>query len=162
MPDDEDMPIPPGQTFAGVLAELLRSRRMSQHQLARRLGVTDTSVSSWMRQRSGIHLPRVWQIADIFGADRNTLARLAGYPDQNPSAGVDIDPAMAALLEAERVHAQAELGGIPPVFWAAIIDAGSVARERAAHIARLAAQQGPPRTPNDVDKPRKRRKAAAA
>src|SRR5579884_4193732 len=110
--------------FPVWLEATMRSRGLSQAQLARRMGVAETQVSRWRR---GLAVPTVrslQRLAETFDVPRTSLEQLAGYPSGTPGdpdiddAGRDAElrayQALLGQLIAERVpHAlwQAYLAG---------------------------------------------------
>lgn len=73
----------PAPTFAEVFEQLRQDRGWSPAEVARRLGVYPTEVSRWRHGRGGISITNVRKVADLFGVDRTTMERLAGYGDSN-------------------------------------------------------------------------------
>lgn len=128
--------------FAGFFNALLESAGLSGAQAARRLGVAQSQVSRWRRGEGGITLENLERIAKEFSIDRSTLEQLAGFRDTYGAATQDTaDQEIKALLDAERAETHEELKGVEPQFWPIIIEAGRVARQAAAKVARMAAPQ---------------------
>lgn len=137
-------------TFAQALEELMKARGLSQAALSRRTGFYEANIGRW-RRGGGIEIDNVRKLADFFGVDRTDLERLAGYGDSaSTSANASdppVDPQLSALLDAERAEAHAELAGIPPTFWPAILEARRLAGKAAARIARIATEGQRTNTP---------------
>src|ERR1700682_4940544 len=96
---------PPGTRFAGWLQASMRTRGLSQAQLARSVGVADTQISRWRRGQVVPTLPYLQRLADTFGIERVSLDRLVGLPVAQAPLGTDevrLDPAVAAELEAHQ------------------------------------------------------------
>lgn len=146
-------------TFARALSDLMTTRQMSQAEVARQLGEYQGNISRWLAG-GGITIRNVFAIADLFEVDRAYLARLAGFPVERTDS--DIDPEMAALLDAERSEAHRELRDIPPIYWRAIIDAGVAARRQTAQVARLVVSSDIPQKPAGVSTSKSRREKVAA
>ena len=89
------------------LEATLRSRGLSQAQLARELGVAETQVSRWRR---GLAVPTVQslqRLAEALAVPRTALEQLAGYPNGTP---VFVETGHDAALAAELHAHQALLG----------------------------------------------------
>lgn len=61
------------------LRELLRERGMSQEELARRLGVSPSTVSMWLSGERQIPLRRLREIARVFGKSEQEVLAASGY-----------------------------------------------------------------------------------
>lgn len=114
------------EAFPAWLAAAMRSRGLSQAQLARTMGVREAQVSRWRR---GLAVPTVQslqRLAEALGVSRATLEQLAGYPADGPEAadGRSRSPEMAGALHAY----QSVLGSlleqrVPPELWPAYVSA---------------------------------------
>src|SRR5690348_2893191 len=95
---------PPGRRFAGWLEASMRSRGLTQAQLARSLGVADTQLSRWRRGQVVPTLPYLQRLADAFGVQRMTLDELLGLPVAYASGDKDgnPDPHLEAELQAHQ------------------------------------------------------------
>src|SRR5579871_5898046 len=97
------MPDPPGgsRRFAGWLEASMRSRGLTQAQLARSVGVADTQVSRWRRGQVIPTVQYLQRLADAFGVERLTLDQLVGLPvSQAQTPGEPRDPEVEAELQA--------------------------------------------------------------
>ncbi|HET7036124.1 MAG TPA: helix-turn-helix transcriptional regulator [Thermomicrobiaceae bacterium] len=85
------------------LEATLRTRGLSQAQLARELGVAETQVSRWRR---GLAVPTVQslqRLAEALAVPRTALEQLAGYPSGTPASEErGHDAALAAELHAHQ------------------------------------------------------------
>ncbi len=101
--------------FAAWLEMTMRTRGLSQAQLARTMGVGETQVSRWRR---GLAVPTVHslqRLAETLGVPRATLDQLAGYPtgrgvpivyesdDEEPAEELKAHLAILADLMEQRV-----------------------------------------------------------
>src|SRR5579859_1382484 len=95
---------PPGgsRRFAGWLEASMRSRGLTQAQLARSVGVADTQVSRWRRGHVVPSVQYLQRLADTFGIERMTLDQLVGLPVAQ--AGHDDDPEREAELQAQQAR----------------------------------------------------------
>ncbi|HEY8601274.1 MAG TPA: helix-turn-helix transcriptional regulator [Thermomicrobiales bacterium] len=84
MPESHD----PTQ-FIRWLNNSMESRRLSQAELARAVGVGDAQVSRWRRGQVVPTVHSLQRLADTFGVPRAMLDSLAGYP--SPDAAEDTD-----------------------------------------------------------------------
>src|SRR5437588_12755694 len=95
---------PPGgsRRFAGWLEASMRSRGMTQAQLARCVGVADTQISRWRRGQVVPTLAYLQRLADTFGVERVTLDELVGLPvaQARRDAEARADPEQEAELQA--------------------------------------------------------------
>ena len=69
---------PAHPTVGKRLAELRASRRISQRQLAKHLGITTTTVQNWEHSRAMIPIGRLRQLGDALGCDDIELLRAPG------------------------------------------------------------------------------------
>src|SRR5690348_14512738 len=90
----------PPRRFAGWLEASMRSRGMTQAQLARSVGVADTQVSRWRRGQVVPTLQYLQRLADTFGVQRITLDELVGLPIAQARTGTETDPEREAELQA--------------------------------------------------------------
>src|SRR5215472_16579018 len=93
--------------FAGWLETSMRSRGLTQAQLARSVGVADTQVSRWRRGQVVPTVQYLQRLADTFGVDRITLDELVGLPiAQGRRADSDAhpDPELEAELQAHQAR----------------------------------------------------------
>lgn len=70
--------------FTLWLNNTMESRRFSQADLARAVGVGDAQVSRWRRGQVVPTVRSLQRIADTFGVPRVMLDSLAGYPTDEP------------------------------------------------------------------------------
>src|SRR5438034_1488446 len=113
----------PGQRFADWLEASMRSRGLTQAQLARSVGVADTQVSRWRRGQVVPTLQYLQRLADTFGIDRITLDQLVGLPVAQAS-----DPGVEPEVEAELQAYQTRLRTVmrtrlPRSMWRAYVEA---------------------------------------
>src|SRR5207245_10158701 len=71
---------PTGSRFAGWLQASMRSRGLTQAQLARSVGVADTQVSRWRRGQVVPTVQYLQRLADTFGIQRIALDQLVVLP----------------------------------------------------------------------------------
>lgn len=92
----------PAKGLADWLNATMQSRRLSQAQLARVVGVADTQVSRWRRGQVVPTVRYLQRLADTLDVPRVSLDRLAGYPvGEAPAAtAADADPQAQAELHA--------------------------------------------------------------
>src|SRR6516164_9708772 len=115
---------PPGGSgrFAGWLEASMRSRGLTQAQLARSVGVADTQVSRWRRGQVVPTVQYLQRLADTFGVDRVTLDELVGLPVAQ--ARIDVDPEQEAELAAYQARFRETLQSkLPRAMWRAYVDA---------------------------------------
>jgi transcriptional regulator with XRE-family HTH domain len=74
--------------FTLWLNNTMESRRFSQAELARAVGVGDAQVSRWRRGQVVPTVRSLQRIADTFGVPRVMLDSLAGYPTSEPEEEV--------------------------------------------------------------------------
>src|SRR3954454_1834680 len=96
MPGNEER-----ERFAGWLASTMPSRRLTQAQLARSVGVADTQVSRWRRGQVVPTVAYLQRLADTFGVSRVTLDQLVGLPVAQ-AAGAE--PELDAELQAHQAR----------------------------------------------------------
>ncbi len=117
---------PQAKGFADWLNTTMHSRRLSQAQLARVVGVADTQVSRWRRGQVVPTVHYLQRIADTLDVPRASLDRLAGYPvgEASMDAPEDADPQEQAELQAHgaayRLHLEHE---VPRPLWRAYAEA---------------------------------------
>ena len=84
--------------FADTLKSLRQEKGLSQHDLARRLIVTRSTVTRW---ESGLRLPdatMIARIADVLGADVNKLLTAMAQSDEAPNI-IMVDDSRVLLSE---------------------------------------------------------------
>ena len=84
--------------FADTLKSLRQEKSLSQHDLARRLIVTRSTVTRW---ESGLRLPdatMIARIADVLGADVNKLLTAMAQSDEAPNI-IMVDDSRVLLSE---------------------------------------------------------------
>ena len=84
--------------FADTLKSLRQEKGLSQHDLARRLIVTRSTVTRW---ESGLRLPdatMIARIADVLGADVNKLLTAMAQSDEAPNI-IMVDDSKVLLSE---------------------------------------------------------------
>ncbi len=82
--------------FGRLLADALKTRRMKQEDLARRLGTTQSSVSGWINGKYEPAAATVFGIEQCLGLEPGTLSRPLGYlPVEPASRSVSIEGAIA-------------------------------------------------------------------
>src|SRR5438067_1614214 len=119
----------PRNRFGGWLEASMRSRGLTQAQLARSVGVADTQVSRWRRGQVVPTVQYLQRIADTFGIDRVTLDQLVGIPvAQAGTAGGGGGEALEPEVEAELQAYQARLREVlqrrlPRQMWRAYMEA---------------------------------------
>lgn len=86
--------------FAVWLNATMQSRRLSQADMARAVGVADAQVSRWRRGQVVPTVRYLQRIADTFGVPRATLDRLAGYPVEETTDDEGADHELKAELQA--------------------------------------------------------------
>jgi transcriptional regulator with XRE-family HTH domain len=77
--------------FTLWLNNTMESRRFSQAELARAVGVGDAQVSRWRRGQVVPTVRSLQRIADTFGVPRVMLDSLAGYPTGEPEEEAEGD-----------------------------------------------------------------------
>jgi transcriptional regulator with XRE-family HTH domain len=114
---------PPGsRRFAGWLEASMRSRGLTQAQLARSVGVADTQVSRWRRGQVVPRLPYLQRLADTFGVERIALDELLGLPvaqareSSNPEQEAELQAYQARLREVMQEK-------LPRSMWRAYVEA---------------------------------------
>src|SRR5579859_4060118 len=149
------------QRFAGWLQASMRSRGLTQAQLARSVGVADTQVSRWRRGQVVPTVQYLQRLADTFGIERMTLDELVGLPvAQAREAGAD--PELEAELQAHQARLREVMQTrLPRTMWRAYVEAcvaladglGSSARRALSQSLKEAAGQ---RAQTDDDVPPER------
>lgn len=111
------------QRFAGWLEASMRSRGLTQAQLARSVGVADTQVSRWRRGQVVPTLQYLQRLADAFGVERLTLDELVGLPVAQ-ARETTTDPALEAELQAHQARLrQVMQEQLPRNMWRAYVEA---------------------------------------
>src|SRR5579859_2002389 len=116
---------PPGgsRRFAGWLEASMRSRGLTQAQLARSVGVADTQVSRWRRGQVVPTLQYLQRLADTFGVQRMTLDELLGLPVAQARES-SADPELEAELQAHQARLREVLQTrLPRSMWRAYVEA---------------------------------------
>jgi transcriptional regulator with XRE-family HTH domain len=120
-------PPPASRRFGGWLESSMRSRGLTQAQLARSVGVADTQVSRWRRGQVVPTLQYLQRLADTFGVERAALDQLVGLPvAQARQAGgsTGSDPELEAELQAHQARLRQVLQQrLPRSMWHAYVEA---------------------------------------
>ncbi len=149
------------QRFAGWLEASMRSRGLTQAQLARSVGVADTQVSRWRRGQVVPTVQYLQRLADAFGIERMALDELVGLPvaQVRDTRG---DPELEAELQAHQARLREVMQTrLPRSMWRAYVEAcvaladglGSSARRALSQSLKDAARD---RTDTDDDVPPER------
>ncbi|HTD75989.1 MAG TPA: helix-turn-helix transcriptional regulator [Chloroflexota bacterium] len=112
--------------FGGWLEASMRSRGLTQAQLARSVGVADTQVSRWRRGQVVPTVQYLQRLADTFGIQRNTLDQLVGLPVAQAREGGEqaAEPELEAELQAYQARLrQAMQSKLPRSMWRAYVEA---------------------------------------
>ena len=120
------MPLTPGNRFGGWLQASMRSRGLTQAQLARSVGVADTQVSRWRRGQVVPTVPYLQRLADTFGVQRITLDELVGLPvaQAREGGGQPAEPEVEAELQAYQARLrEAMQRKLPRSMWRAYVKA---------------------------------------
>jgi transcriptional regulator with XRE-family HTH domain len=112
--------------FGSWLEASMRSRGLTQAQLARSVGVADTQVSRWRRGQVVPTVQYLQRLADAFGVQRIALDQLVGLPvaqaRQSDTAGGD--PEVEAELQAHQARLRHVMQSrLPRSMWRAYIEA---------------------------------------
>lgn len=120
-----DLPGQSGRRFGGWLEASMRSRGITQAQLARSVGVADTQISRWRRGQVVPTLQYLQRLADTFGVQRITLDELLGLPIAQARADRDSypDPQLEAELQAHQARLRQVMQSLPPSMWRAYVEA---------------------------------------
>src|SRR5207237_7901593 len=144
---------------AGWLETSMRSRGLTQAQLARSVGVADTQISRWRRGQVVPTLQYLQRLADTFGVERITLDQLVGLPVAQALPGSEHgrDPETDAELQAHQARLrQVMQDRLPRGMWRAYIEAcvaladglgasaNRVLRESLAELAKSTDDDDPP------------------
>jgi len=129
------------QRFAGWLEASMRSRGLTQAQLARSVGVADTQVSRWRRGQVVPTVQYLQRLADAFGIERMTLDELVGLPvAQARDAGAD--PELEAELQAHQARLREVMQSrLPRTMWRAYVEACVALADGLGNSARRALSQ---------------------
>src|SRR5437763_14842050 len=116
---------PTRNRFGGWLEASMRSRGLTQAQLARSLGVADTQISRWRRGQVVPTLQYLQRLADTFGIERMTLDQLVGLPvAQAPGGESGIEPEVEAELQAHQARLRLVMQTrLPRSMWRAYVEA---------------------------------------
>jgi transcriptional regulator with XRE-family HTH domain len=146
--------------FSGWLEASMRSRGITQAQLARSVGVADTQISRWRRGQVVPSLQYLQRLADTFGVERLALDELLGLPVAQARGEREShpDPQLEAELQAHQARLrqvmQAEL---PPSMWRAYVEACVALAEglssSATRALRESLDQPPRRAASDAEPP---------
>ncbi|MBV9602628.1 MAG: helix-turn-helix transcriptional regulator [Chloroflexi bacterium] len=112
--------------FGGWLEASMRSRGITQAQLARSVGVADTQISRWRRGQVVPSLQYLQRLADAFGVERVALDELVGLPVAQLRSERDshADPQLEAELQAHQARLrQVMQTSLPPGMWRAYVEA---------------------------------------
>ena len=110
--------------FGGWLEASMRTRGMTQAQLARSVGVADTQVSRWRRGQVVPTLQYLQRLADTFGVERMTLDQLLGLPVAQARGESGADPEQEAELQAYQARFKQVLQTkLPRGMWRAYLEA---------------------------------------
>ena len=120
------MPEPPDTSrFTAWLNNSMESRRLTQADLARAVGVGDAQVSRWRRGQVVPTVRSLQRLADTFGVPRVMLDSLAGYPSGEPAAPEGASDDLVRLAEVRAYQAwfgdQLE-GQVPRELWRVYAD----------------------------------------
>ena len=116
----------PRNRFGGWLEASMRSRGLTQAQLARSVGVADTQVSRWRRGQVVPTVQYLQRLADTFGIQRNTLDQLVGLPVAQAREGGEqaAEPELEAELQAYQARLrEAMQNKLPRSMWRAYVEA---------------------------------------
>jgi transcriptional regulator with XRE-family HTH domain len=120
------MPLSPGNRFGGWLEASMRSRGLTQAQLARSVGVADTQVSRWRRGQVVPTVQYLQRLADTFGVQRSALDELVGLPvaQARQGGGQPAEPEVEAELQAYQARLrEAMQRKLPRSMWRAYVEA---------------------------------------
>ena len=120
------MPLSPGNRFGGWLEASMRSRGLTQAQLARSVGVADTQVSRWRRGQVVPTVQYLQRLADTFGVQRSALDELVGLPvaQARQGGGQPAEPEIEAELQAYQARLrEAMQRKLPRSMWRAYVEA---------------------------------------
>jgi len=112
--------------FGGWLEASMRSRGITQAQLARSVGVADTQISRWRRGQVVPTLLYLQRLADTFGVERITLDELLGLPVAQARGEREghPDPQLEAELQAHLARLREIMQTtLPPSMWRAYVEA---------------------------------------
>jgi transcriptional regulator with XRE-family HTH domain len=103
----------------------MRSRGLTQAQLARSVGVADTQISRWRRGQVVPSVQYLQRLADAFGVERITLDQLVGLPVAQARHDKDShpDPELEAELQAHQARLRHVMQQLPPSMWRAYVEA---------------------------------------
>ncbi len=87
------------KTFGATLAELRRSKGMTQLDLADRLGVTDKAVSKWERDLAMPEVENLIKISDLFGVSLDVLLRGEEFTAVETAENFEPTPKPEAMQE---------------------------------------------------------------
>jgi transcriptional regulator with XRE-family HTH domain len=118
---------PPAVRLAGWLQASMHSHGVTQADLARSVGVTESQVSRWRRGQSVPTVQYLQRLADAFGVQRTALDQLVGLPvaqARGASGGRGDDPEVEAELQAHQARLrQVMQKKLPRGMWRAYVEA---------------------------------------
>jgi transcriptional regulator with XRE-family HTH domain len=85
-------------TFGEWLRPLLVARNMRQGQLARRIGVAESTVSRWLSDRNVPEPEQCAAIAQVLRIPLTDVLRAAGHPVPNGEEQPEISPTVSGLI----------------------------------------------------------------
>ena len=112
--------------FAGWLEASMRSRGLTQAQLARSVGVADTQISRWRRGQVVPSVQYLQRLADTFGVERIALDELVGLPvaQAREFGNKAADPELEAELQAHQARLRETMQTkLPRQMWRAYVEA---------------------------------------
>ena len=112
--------------FGSWLESSMRSRGLTQAQLARSVGVADTQVSRWRRNQVVPTVQYLQRLADAFGVERIALDQLVGLPvaQAGNKGSHSSDPETEAELQAHQARLRQVMQcRLPRSMWRAYIEA---------------------------------------
>ena len=137
----------------------MRSRGLTQAQLARSVGVADTQISRWRRGQVVPSVQYLQRLADAFGIQRITLDQLVGLPvaQDGPAS---VEPEVEAELQAHQARLRETMQSkLPRQMWRAYVEACVALADGLGVSARRALReqiQKPDGTEDDHDEPPER------
>lgn len=103
---DDGMP-DHGKLLARALATLRERAGMGQGKVAEQVGVTRQTVSRWENAKTGIEIPNLFALLDLYGADLYDLGKAAvqasgrAVPEEGPAGGAAFSPDQLRRLDEE-------------------------------------------------------------
>jgi transcriptional regulator with XRE-family HTH domain len=142
--------------FGGWLEASMRSRGITQAQLARSVGVADTQISRWRRGQVVPSLQYLQRLADTFGVERVALDELLGLPiaQLRGERESHADPQLEAELQAHQARLrQVMQATLPPSMWRAYVEACVALADGLGSSARRALRESVPESRSAGDHP---------